>query len=135
MTASWDDEYLTVAEIAEHLKLNQQTLRNWIELGSLPAVRVGRRVRVRRADLDRILAQGQTAAVEPEAPTAAVAEARERLADALEGARRLLGRGGAADRAELAEGLDQLADTVADLLRVLDDDSGPPVSRGTEQTA
>jgi hypothetical protein len=30
MSASWDDEYLTVAEIAEHLKLNQQTLRNWI---------------------------------------------------------------------------------------------------------
>jgi hypothetical protein len=30
MSTSWDDEYLTVKEIAEHLKLNQQTLRNWI---------------------------------------------------------------------------------------------------------
>jgi hypothetical protein len=30
MSTSWDDEYLTVQEIAEHLKLNQQTLRNWI---------------------------------------------------------------------------------------------------------
>ena len=26
MSASWDDEYLTVKEIAKHLKLNPQTL-------------------------------------------------------------------------------------------------------------
>ena len=26
----WDDEFLTVNEIAEHLRLNQQTVRNWI---------------------------------------------------------------------------------------------------------
>jgi excisionase family DNA binding protein len=54
MSASWDDEYLSVHEIADRLKLNQQTIRNWIDQGQLPAVRVGRRVRVRRADLDRV---------------------------------------------------------------------------------
>ena len=58
MSATWDDEYLTVHEIADRLKLNQQTVRNWIDQGRLPAVRIGRRVRVRRADLDRVLAQG-----------------------------------------------------------------------------
>jgi excisionase family DNA binding protein len=36
------DEFLTVAEVAEILKLNQQTVRNWISEGSLPALRVGR---------------------------------------------------------------------------------------------
>jgi hypothetical protein len=30
MSPTWDDEYLTVKEIAAHLKLNEQTLRNWI---------------------------------------------------------------------------------------------------------
>jgi hypothetical protein len=30
VSASWDDEYLTVNEIAERLQLNPQTLRNWI---------------------------------------------------------------------------------------------------------
>jgi hypothetical protein len=30
MASGWDDEYLTVIEIAEHLKLNPQTIRNWI---------------------------------------------------------------------------------------------------------
>jgi excisionase family DNA binding protein len=33
------DEFLTVAEIAGLLKLNQQTVRNWIDNGSLVAVR------------------------------------------------------------------------------------------------
>jgi excisionase family DNA binding protein len=54
------DELLTVAEIAERLKLNQQTIRNWIGAGRLPAVRVGRRVRVRRQDFDALVEHGQT---------------------------------------------------------------------------
>lgn len=54
----WDDELLTVAEIAQALKLNQQTVRNIIDRGELPALRVGeRRVRVLRSDLDAFLAE------------------------------------------------------------------------------
>jgi len=41
------DEFLTGAEI---LKLNPQTIRNWIDAGKLPAVRIGCRVRVLRRD-------------------------------------------------------------------------------------
>jgi transposase-like protein len=29
-----DDEYLTVAEVAERLNMNQQTVRNWIDRAS-----------------------------------------------------------------------------------------------------
>jgi excisionase family DNA binding protein len=57
-----EDTFLTVAEVAEMLKLNQQTVRNWIDQGSLPALRVGRRVRIRRSDLERLLEEGSTAA-------------------------------------------------------------------------
>jgi excisionase family DNA binding protein len=49
------ESYLTVAEVAETLKLNQQTVRNWIDQGALPALRVGRRVRIKRSDFERIL--------------------------------------------------------------------------------
>jgi excisionase family DNA binding protein len=50
-----EETYLTVAEVAKTLKLNQQTVRNWIDQGSLPALRVGRRVRIKRSDFERIL--------------------------------------------------------------------------------
>lgn len=55
-----EDSFLTVAEVAELLKLNQQTVRNWIDQGSLPALRVGRRVRIRRTDFERLLERGST---------------------------------------------------------------------------
>lgn len=61
------EEFLTVAEVAEILKLNQQTVRNWIDQGSLPAVRVGRRVRIRRSDLERKLEEGSTSRMNPPA--------------------------------------------------------------------
>ena len=35
------DQTLTVAEIAEHLKLNPQTVRDWCKSGQLEAVNVG----------------------------------------------------------------------------------------------
>jgi excisionase family DNA binding protein len=52
------DEFLTVAEIAQTLRLNQQTVRNWINTGMLPAVHIGRRVRITRGDLERVIEQG-----------------------------------------------------------------------------
>jgi excisionase family DNA binding protein len=52
------ESFLTVAEVAEMLKLNPQTVRNWIDQGSLPAVRVGRRVRILRSDFDRLVEGG-----------------------------------------------------------------------------
>lgn len=66
--SSIDDELLTVAEVAAILKLNQQTIRNWIDQGSLPALHVGRRVRIRRSDFDALLERsrvGPPPAAEP----------------------------------------------------------------------
>ena len=65
-----DDEFLTVAEVAELLKLNQQTVRNWIDQGYLPALHVGRRVRIRRTDLDQLLEKSRIQPHQPE-PSAA----------------------------------------------------------------
>ena len=50
-----DDEFLTVAEVAEILKLNQQTVRNWIDAGYLKAFHAGRRVRIVRSHLEELL--------------------------------------------------------------------------------
>lgn len=68
------EEYLTVAEVAETLKLNQQTVRNWIDQGQLPALRVGRRVRIKRSDFQRILdesySRGAMTPARPAGPSA-----------------------------------------------------------------
>ena len=47
-----DDQLLTVAEVAELLRVAPSTVRRWIRAGEVRAYRAGkRRVAVRRADL------------------------------------------------------------------------------------
>jgi excisionase family DNA binding protein len=48
-------QLLTVPQVAEQVQVTAQTIRNWIDQGVLPAVRVGRAFRVRREDLDTLL--------------------------------------------------------------------------------
>jgi excisionase family DNA binding protein len=42
---------LSVAEIADRLKLSEKTVRRWIERGDLPAHHLGRAVRISEDDL------------------------------------------------------------------------------------
>jgi excisionase family DNA binding protein len=69
-----EESFLTVAEVAALLKLNQQTVRNWIDQGSLPALKVGRRVRIRRSDFERLLADSSLGAPSAEPDTGPSAE-------------------------------------------------------------
>jgi excisionase family DNA binding protein len=39
-------------------RIVQQTIRDWIDAGKLPCVRVGRRVRIKRSDFNRLIEQG-----------------------------------------------------------------------------
>ncbi len=66
---------MTVAEIAATLRLNQQTIRNWIDQGRLPAVRIGRRVRIKRSDFEQLLTTAAGPAIP--APSAAVYSAAQ----------------------------------------------------------
>jgi hypothetical protein len=145
MGATWDDEYLTVSEIAEHLKgaMMPPARRHYAEpvsasppspsaTGSMPAVRIGCRGRVPRAELDRLVAQGTTATVTAAAEprTAEPAEASDVLAEALERAKLLLGRRNGVRRAELAQGLQELSEAAEAALQMLSDG----VSRTTSDT-
>lgn len=62
LTGVVDDDLLTVPEIAARLRLNQQTIRKWLRLGTLPGISLGSRQagwRVRRADLETFLEKRQ----------------------------------------------------------------------------
>jgi excisionase family DNA binding protein len=54
----------TIQEASEALGVSQKAVRRWVADRRLPAVRVGRCVRIRRTDLARVIANG-LAAVEP----------------------------------------------------------------------
>jgi len=51
-----DDPYLTIKDICAELQLSHETVRQWIIAGRLPSVKAGRQYRVRRSDLERMLA-------------------------------------------------------------------------------
>jgi excisionase family DNA binding protein len=60
------DPWLTVAEIAEELRLTTATIRVWISQGTLTAKRAGQRKwLVRRSELDRMLAERNSDVDEP----------------------------------------------------------------------
>ena len=48
-------QLLTVPQVAEQFQVTAQTIRNWIDVGVLPAIRVGRAFRVRADDVDALL--------------------------------------------------------------------------------
>jgi len=51
-----DEEFLSVAEAADRLRVAPSTIRRWIREGDLPAFRLGRRrVGLKRGDLDRLV--------------------------------------------------------------------------------
>ncbi len=123
-----DEEYLTVGEVAALLKLNQQTVRNWIDRGDLPAVRVGaRRVRVKQSDLAAYLDAGYTGeSVETGSrDPIGVLKVKAELAEGLERAHRELARGAEGElvargaEGELAEALRDLAAAAQHLAQVV----------------
>lgn len=55
------DDFLTVPEVAERLRVRTMTVYRWIESGKLPATQVGKRshYRIRAGDLEEMLAKSQ----------------------------------------------------------------------------
>jgi excisionase family DNA binding protein len=49
------DDFLTVPEVAERLRMTAMTIYRWIDDGKLPAVQIGKHYRIRASDLDAVL--------------------------------------------------------------------------------
>ena len=67
-----DDTFLTTEEVLDYLHVNLRTVYRLIKAGKIPAVRVGRQWRFKRADLDAWL-DGQRSRKSRNAPAAAAA--------------------------------------------------------------
>lgn len=51
-------DVMTVTEVAEYLRVNPQTVYRKAKAGELPAVRIGRAIRFRKAELDEWMKVG-----------------------------------------------------------------------------
>jgi excisionase family DNA binding protein len=54
---------LTVPQVAAEFQVTAQTIRNWIDQGVLPAIRVGRAFRIERANVEALLERAKTESV------------------------------------------------------------------------
>lgn len=90
-TVEVQETFWTIQEIAGLLKVNAQTVYNWVDQGTLRAVRIGsRRVRVRDSELERFIRAGGDVQNNEEEPDPK-AVAREELGEAFLQPRRLRG--------------------------------------------
>jgi len=49
------DEFLTLKEVTEILKVSRQTVYRWISSGELRSIKIGKLVRIRKKDLEKFL--------------------------------------------------------------------------------
>jgi len=56
------NRFLTVAEVADELRVSTMTVYRLIKAEQLPATRVGKSLRIRRGDVDRYLERRYTEA-------------------------------------------------------------------------
>jgi excisionase family DNA binding protein len=54
-----DDAFLTVAEVAERMRVSRMTVYRLVHAGTLPAVRFGRSLRVQRRAVEELIASAR----------------------------------------------------------------------------
>ena len=62
-----DDQLMSVKELADYLNVNISTVYQWSQQGQVPAMKIGKMWRYRRAEIEDWLNQSRSPAVEREA--------------------------------------------------------------------
>ena len=52
---------MNLADVAEHLSVSQDTIRNWLKSGKIPTYRAGKQYKFRLSEIDRLLEEGKLA--------------------------------------------------------------------------
>lgn len=49
------EQFYTIKEVAQHLKVSERTIHNWIKVGELNSYKVGRLTRISKEQLEEYL--------------------------------------------------------------------------------
>jgi excisionase family DNA binding protein len=53
------EQYYTIEEVAEKLKVTRQAIHNWIKEGRIESIKIGRARRIPAASIERLLEQSK----------------------------------------------------------------------------
>lgn len=56
-----EEKWVNLADVAEHLSVSQDTIRNWLKSGKLPTIRAGKQYKFRLSEVDKLLEDGKLA--------------------------------------------------------------------------
>ena len=54
-----EEKWVNLTDVAEHLSVSQDTIRNWIKNGKIPYCRAGRLYKFRLSEVDQWLKDGK----------------------------------------------------------------------------
>ncbi len=56
-----EEKWVNLADIAKHLSVSQDTVRNWLKSGKLPTYKAGKQYKFRLSEVDQMLKEGKLA--------------------------------------------------------------------------
>ena len=56
-----EEKWVNLANVAEHLSVSQDTIRNWLKSGKLPTIKAGKQYKFRLSEVDKLLEDGKLA--------------------------------------------------------------------------
>ncbi len=56
-----EEKWVNLSDVAEHLSVSQDTVRNWLKSGKLPTYKAGKQYKFRLSEVDALLTDGKLA--------------------------------------------------------------------------
>ena len=56
-----EEKWVNLADVAEHLSVSQDTIRNWLKSGRIPTYKAGKQYKFRLSEIDKLLEDGKLA--------------------------------------------------------------------------
>jgi len=56
-----EEKWVNLADVAEHLSVSQDTIRNWLKSGKIPTYKAGKQYKFRLSEIDKLLEDGKLA--------------------------------------------------------------------------